>query len=333
MNEARTGWVLALIFLALLTTGLALYVRRREVVARLIGDRDLVQALTGIDLHERPWPRLALVLLAGIALAGALLSPPLESERPASRGPVVLILDASASMLAEDAGGSRIDAERVLARSLVDALPDRPIGIVAFAGRAFSLTPPTRDRGAIDMYLDALDPTIVTQTGSALGAALRQGLGLVGASGDPTGATIVLVGDGDETDDPDAALEAAELVGRAGVTIHAVGVGGEEGAPVPALDPATGEVGGTLRDEAGEPIVSRRTDDLLREIASEGGGTYLVATGNDAAVTSLAEQIRGGGEELSEPRSGGRLPAHVWMALIALALLVAEPAVARWEAK
>src|SRR5690606_19277247 len=150
--------------------------------------------------------------------------PSLASGRRAARGPVVLLLDASSSMLADDADGRRIDAEREFARHLVEALPDVPIGIVAFAGRAFSLTPPTRDRGSVEMYLATLDPTIVTRSGSALGAAIRQGIGLLGGSDRPSGGTIVLIGDGDETDDPEAGLEAAALARRSGVVVHTVGV-------------------------------------------------------------------------------------------------------------
>lgn len=331
MNGVSTGWPIAVTAFMLLVAGVALYLRRRATVARAIGDRDLVRSLIGLDLHETPWRRLGVVLIAGIALAGALLDPSLRAERPASRGPVILILDASVSMLANDADGTRLEAERAIARALVDGLADLPIGIVAFAGRAFSLTPPTRDQGAIRMYLDALDPTIVTQTGSAVGAALRQGLGLLGSSDDPAGGTIVLVSDGDDTDDPEAALEAAERIRRAGVTIHVVGVGGVEDAPVPALDPATGEVTGTLRDETGELIFSRRADNLLRAIAREGGGSYLVVSGNDDGVDGLVGRVRDGEEDPGGRRRDGGMPPHAWMALVALILLVGEPVVARRE--
>ncbi len=331
MNGVSTGWPIAATAFILLVAGVALYLRRRATVARAIGDRDLVRSLIGLDLHETPWRRLAVVLIAGITLAGALLDPSLRAERPVSRGPVILILDASVSMLANDADGTRLEAERAIARALVDELADLPIGIVAFAGRAFSLTPPTRDQGAIRMYLDALDPTIVTQTGSAVGAALRQGLGLLGSSEDPAGGTIVLVSDGDDTDDPEAALEAGERIRRAGVTIHVVGVGGVEDTPVPALDPATGEVTGTLRDETGELIFSRRADGLLRAIAREGGGTYRVVSGGDDGVDGLVDRVRDGEEEPGGRRRDGGMPPHAWMALVALILLVGEPVVARRE--
>src|SRR5690606_35960234 len=144
----------------LVVAGLVLYVRRRRRMAGGIGDREIVRGLLGIDLFAIPWTRLALVAGAATALAVALADPSLASGRRAARGPVVLLLDASSSMLVDDAGSRRIDAERALARDVVAALPDVPIGIVAFAGRAFSLTPPTRDRGAIEMYLSTLDPTI-----------------------------------------------------------------------------------------------------------------------------------------------------------------------------
>lgn len=320
-------WSATVLFVVLLA-GLLLHVRRRRAVAEAVGDRDLLRLLVGTDLHELPWLRIGLVTLAGAALAAALIDSS-RAGQPARRGPVVLVLDASASMLAEDADGRRLEAERAFARALVDALPDTPIGLVAFAGRAFSLTPPTRDRGAIEMYLATLDPTIVTQTGSALGAALRQGLGLLSASGDPAGATIILLGDGDETDDADAAIEASRLARRSGTRVYTVGIGGTDGAPVPALDPETGETRGFLTDEAGQPIVSRRSDDLLRSIARRGGGAFLTADGGTATATELATRVRG-----DETGRGGEdgVPPGAWLALAAFALLVAESALARREA-
>jgi Ca-activated chloride channel family protein len=319
-------WIAASV-VPLSVAALALYIRRRRWVAGRLGDREIVRSLLGIDLHLAPWARLTLVAAAALALALALLDPSLASARPRSRGPVVLLLDASGSMLADDARGSRLEAERAFARSLVAELADMPVGIVAFAGRAFSLTPPTRDRGSIEMYLAALDPSIVTQSGSALGAALRQGIGLLSASGSPNGGTIVLIGDGDETDDAGAGLDAAALARQSGVFVHTVGVGSELGAPVPALDPMTGSTVGFLRDPGGEVLISRRSEELLRGIARRGGGAY-VAVEDPGAISDLTEAIRGAGAADSATADGEQIPRYIWFAAVALLLLFAEPAAA-----
>jgi Ca-activated chloride channel homolog len=307
--------------LLLCLAGLALYVRRRSRVAAALGDPVVIRQILGIDLGVIPWARVAVVALAAAALAGALLDPALAATRAGARGPMVLLLDASGSMLVEDTGGPRLEAQRRIARQIVADLPEAPIGIVAFAGRAYSLTPPTRDRASVEMYLASLDPTIVTQTGSALGAAIRQGAGLL-AAGDRPGGTLVLVSDGDETEDRDAALEAVVLARRAGIRVHTVGVGTAAGGPVPAVDLAAGTTSGYLRDAAGNLVVSRLGEDLLRAIAGRGDGIHVNAS-DPAGLLALREDLRGTPREAESPDRG--VPAYVLLAALSLLLLAAEP--------
>jgi hypothetical protein len=171
--------ILAAATLLLILAGLAGHVLRRRSVARALGDPGVIRQLLGEDIGAIPWRRIVPIGLAAGLLALALLDPALAARRSGGSGPVVLLLDASGSMLVGDVGGTRIELQRAVAQAFVRAIPDLPVGIVAFAGRAFSLTPPTRDRTSVEMYLATLDPTIVTQTGSALGAAIRQGVSLL----------------------------------------------------------------------------------------------------------------------------------------------------------
>ena len=312
----------------LMAVGLVLYARRRERIAARLGDKTVLSRLIGGDsLGVSPY-RIAAIAAAALALALALLDPAIAAGPRASRGPVVLLLDASGSMLAEDAGARRLDRQRVLARDLLDTFADRPVGLVVYAGRAYALTPPTRDRGALDLYLDALDPSIVTQSGSALAAAIRQGVGLIMSGAGPAGGTLVLLGDGDETESAEAARDAARLARRNGITLHVVGIGDAEGAAVPALDLTTGTVDGWLLDPAGEVYLSRRDDQLLHSLAREGGrGVYLL--GDEAgAISALDDAVRGG----SDPPPGGVRPHHL-LALVAFVLLLLEPALRVWNAR
>jgi Ca-activated chloride channel homolog len=314
--------VIAVALPALMLGALALFVRRRRRVAAVLGDPDLVRRLLGADLVAIPWARLAMVAAAAIALAMVILHPATSAARTGARGgPAVLLLDASGSMLAGDVGASRLDAQRALARQLIDPMPDLSLGLVAFAGRAYSLTPPTRDAAALGMYLDALDPTVVTQTGSGLGAAIRQGIGLLSVGESASGGTLVLFSDGEDTEDLSAAREAAGLARRRGVVLHTVGVGTREGGAIPALDLATGTVDGFLRDGAGNPVVSRLNADLLQSLARETGGRYLDAT-DPAAGPTLREWLATTEASL-EPRTG--VPPYIWPLLVALLLLGLEP--------
>jgi Ca-activated chloride channel family protein len=315
--------IVAVAALVLPTLGIVLHLRRRRAAAASIGEPRLVEELLGVDLTRIPGLRYALIGIAVVALSLAVLDPALATAAFRRQGPLVLALDASGSMLAEDVEGSRIEAQRRIARSFVAALPDRAWGVVAFAGRAFSLTPPTRDLGALEMYLAAVHPSIVTQSGSSVAAAIRQGLGLLAAGGDPSGGTIVLMGDGDDTEDPAAAIEAATLARKAGVIIHSVGVGGDQGAPVPSVDLASGAVTGYMRDPDGQVIVSRRVEALLREIAQQSGGVYV--DGHEpGAVAAIVDRVEGSPAG-RDPIEENRLPLYAWLSLAALLCLALEP--------
>lgn len=310
--------------------GLGLYVRRRRGVAAALGDPALLARIGGDDLRAVPWGRVAAVAGAAVALAVALTDPRGgDPEGAVARtGTVVLVLDASSSMLAADTPPSRLERERQAARALALALPGSPIGVIAFAGRAYAVAPPTRDPGSIELYLEALHPDMVTQTGSSLAAAVRQGLGMLVAGDASAGGALVVISDGDTDEDPDALHEAVALAARAGIPIHVLGAGTAGGAQVPAIDFESGRVNGVLRDAAGDPIVSALDEALLRDVAQRTGGTYLPLAGPDAAekvATRIVEMpVRAGGS-LADP---GALtsPLYAWFALLAFALLSLEAA-------
>lgn len=325
-----TGFTLRIIAGAavLLVAGALLaYVARRRRVSRALGDMNVLRMLLGEDLLAIPWGRIIAVWLATAAIALALIDPALAARRSGGGGPIVLLLDASGSMLVDDVGPRRLDLQREVAADFVRLVPDLPIGVVAFAGRAFTLTPPTRDRAAVDMYLATLDPSIVTQTGSALGAAIRQGVGLLAGEEGTAGGTIILFGDGDETEDVSAAVAAASLARRSGIAVHVVGIGTEQGGPIPALDLATGATQGFLRDPTGAVQVSRVGEDLLRDLARRSaGGVYLLGRDPRASET-LAELARVSESPTEVPDEG--FPPYAWLAITAVLLLTLEPLATR----
>ena len=315
----RTASVAILGFVCI---GLFLHQRRRRRVSERLGDPGLVLHLLDEDLRSVPWPRYAIIASAALLLALSLLDPALRADRDGARGPIVLILDASGSMMVDDVGSSRLELQRAIAEDFVALVPDLPIGIVAFAGRAFSLTPPTRDRDAVRMYLETLDPTIVSQSGSALGVAIRQGIGLLSVA-DVREGTMILFGDGDETDDPDLTREAATLARQNGIAVHVVGVGTRAGGPVPAIDFNTGATSGYLRDASGGVRMSAVDDDLLRDIASRSAGGRYISADDPEAAERLADIVGRG--EAASTSAGLRLPLFASFALGAFLLLMAEP--------
>jgi Ca-activated chloride channel family protein len=273
--------------------------------------------------------RLALAMLAALAVAGALVTAARAAARggggggAGAGGAVVLVLDVSNSMLARDVQPDRLTQLRATARQLLTDLAGTPVGIVVFAGRAYALSPPTTDPEALEMYLDALDPEMVTQTGTSLSAAVRQAVGLLATTRGRTG-SIVLISDGNAQESPAELKTATAIAARAGIPIHTVGIGTPAGAPVPRVDFRTGRRNGFIPDSGGGNAISRLDERLLRELADGSGGTYrrLGGGGGVAALGTLAGG--GGGRDAREPNA-----YWVWLAAAAVLLLAAESVIAR----
>ena len=326
---------LALVLPLLVGAGLALAVRRRRRVADTFGEHPLVRRLLGADPHRFPWLRAALLLPAAAALGLAAADPRWGrggGEGEGGGAEVVLVLDASNSMLAEDVAPNRLERERAAARGLVRGLPRSRVGLVVFSGRGYVLTPLTGDLGALELYLDALSPGIVTQGGSSLASAIRQGTDLLlGADSTRAGRVMVLLSDGEALEEQEEIRFALRNAERAGATIHTAGIGTREGAPVPDVDPATGEQSGFKRDQGGEMVVSRLGEDLLREIASETGGSYFNLS-HPGAVERLRAAIA---SAPSAPRPGdsssGPGLRYGWFLGLALLLLGADTVIAARE--
>lgn len=311
------------LLVAILVTATA---RRRRRVAGLLGEPATIARLGGAGLLRFPPVRLLLLVVAAAAVALAATGPSwgrrvVQGESEALN--LVLALDVSKSMLARDIAPSRLERERLLVRRLLRELGGDRFGLVAFAGRAYVLSPVTIDHSAIELYLDALDPGIVSQGGSSLQSALLQATDLArGVEGGAGDRVVVLVSDGEALEDEDGILQAARRAASAGVRVFTVGVATTAGAPVPEVDPGTGAVVGYKHDETGAQVQSRLGEGLLRRIADRTDGEYLHILDGDV-VARLASELgrleRGalGNEQRTEPVE--RFPLFLLMALLLVA--------------
>jgi Ca-activated chloride channel family protein len=315
---------------AIVAMGLLLWIRRRRRAARVLGSAPLLERLGAGDLARFPVARAPLLLLAAASLGVAAAGPRwgLESvEEQTSAADLVLALDVSKSMLARDIAPNRLERERVLARRVLRELAGDRIGLVAFAGRAYVLSPMTVDHGALQLYLDALDPEIVSQGGSSLAAAVRQATDLARGPQDAGRGAVLLVTDGEALEEREAVLEAAERASRVGITVHTVGVGTEDGAPIPE----TGEgerLESYKRGPDGEVVISALDEDLLRQVAERTGGRYIrlgEGGATDAILATLQRLERTEGDSQNRVR---RRERYAWFVLLALILLLADGALA-----
>lgn len=334
MNFAERDLLfLAVLLPALIAFGVLRYARRRRRVAAALGDARLLPRLGAAGLQRFPWLRMALLAPAAVSLGLAAAGPSwgVSEERRESRTrSIVLAIDISKSMLARDLQPNRLERERIVARRVLRELAADRIGLVVFAGRAYILSPLTSDHSALQLYVDALDPEMVSQGGSSLAAALGQAVDLArGPTGRAPGAAVVLMSDGEALEEEEAVLQAARRASRIGVTVHTVGFGSEAGARVPDYAPGTRDQIGYKKDPLGSTVVTRLDERLLRTVAEEAGGHYFRAD-QPGSAASLLRQLRDLERTSGEARNRmERKDRSGWFVALALALLVLDHLLAR----
>jgi Ca-activated chloride channel family protein len=187
-------------------------------------------------------------------------------------------MDASLSMLAQDERPSRLERMKQEVRRYRASSPGDRVALLAFAGRSYILSPLTTDDGAIDLFLDNLDPSIVGQAGTAMAPTITQGVDLLRAARGAAGRALVILSDGEAFDDRAETLAAARAARDAEINIVTVGFGTEAGTTIPMRSAA----GVTQKvDEAGQVVITKYDPVLLREVAAAAGGEFIAASEND----------------------------------------------------
>jgi len=226
----------------------------------------------------------ALGLAAGLA-AVALSGPRWGEERivTETRGlNLVLAIDISRSMLAEDVKPSRLRRALREARRLVQDLDGDRLGLSAFAGTSYILSPLSVDGSALTLYLDALDPDVASEGGTSLAPALAQGIDLLHASPEIADRVLVLFTDGEAHDSLEQAVQEARRLAGLGIHLILVAEGGKQPTRIPVRDDR-GTLVSWQQDESGNQILTSRRDDLLGAIADAAQGTIVAAELPDQA--------------------------------------------------
>ncbi|HET7521165.1 MAG TPA: VWA domain-containing protein, partial [Candidatus Limnocylindria bacterium] len=265
-------------------------------------------------------PLLALaVLLALVALAGPRGGKARVTTETHSLS-LVLAMDISRSMLAEDQAPNRLERALREARRLVQDSRDDRLGLIAFAGRSYILTPLTVDGGAVRMYLDALDPDLASEGGTSLAAVLRQGGQLLLASGEVGDRVLVVFTDGETHDSvPDAVSAAAELK-ASDIRVIFVAEGGTTPVRIPIRD-STGALIEYKLDDEGNVVRTSRDDAVLQRLADASDGTIVPADAPDqaGAIRDLLSNFKR--SPTTATRASDLLP-RAWIPLLAAALVL-----------
>lgn len=264
----------------------------------------------------RPARLAAAVLLAGVGLAG-----PRWGEEPAVvRGEgidVVLALDASLSMMATDERPNRLERmKQEVRRYRAMAGADR-IAMLAFAGRSYILTPLTVDEGALELFLENLDPSIVGQAGSSLARTITQGTDLVLSTKSTSDRALVIMSDGEAFEPIEDIRAAAQRASQNGISVVTVGFGSEQGSTIPIREGNDVE---PKRDENNAIVITKYHPEILGAVAEAAGGTFI-----EASATDKATRIRAALQHLrtaSRAVSGGRTQTARFQWFLAPALLL-----------
>ncbi|MDH3205825.1 MAG: VWA domain-containing protein [Gemmatimonadota bacterium] len=317
-------WLMALASLPLLAALFWVASVRRRRALDAFGDSALVTKLTAtVSVAARRWK--AVLILTAVGLAVVALARPqfgtrVETVRSVGQD-IVVAVDLSQSMLAEDVSPNRLERARLAILRLMRSLDGDRIGLVAFAGSAFVQSPLTTDYAAAGMFLNAMQPDLMPVQGTDLGAALRVSLDAL-EQGARDARVVVIVTDGEDHEaDFEAELERAV---SAGVRIHVVGIGSTDGVPIPVLD-AQGRRTGFLRDEDGTVVTTRLGEQTLRTVAERTGARYVTAGVGGTAFDDLVDELASAQGQALEERQVTQFEEQFQIFIaMALALLFVE---------
>lgn len=194
----------------------------------------------------------------------------------------IIALDISNSMLAEDVVPSRLAKSKLLVENLVDNFTNDKIGLVVFAGDAFVQLPITSDYVSAKMFLQNIEPSLITTQGTDIAQAIRLAMSSF-TQQEKVGRAIILITDGE--DHEGGALEAAEDARKKGINVFILGVGKTKGAPIPVNG------GGYMKDESGQTVMTVLNEKMCREVAKAGKGTYIHVDNTSDAQKQLNGEL------------------------------------------
>ncbi|OQP50763.1 hypothetical protein A4H97_02695 [Niastella yeongjuensis] len=316
----HTEYLIALATIPLLVALYFQLMRWKKNTIKKIGDLNLVQALIA---NYSPTNFLLKFLFFAVALAAVIaaaanLQKPGALDNVQRKGvDVVVAIDVSKSMLAEDIKPNRLERARQLVYKLMDQLPNDRVGLVLFAGRAYLQMPLTTDHGAARMYIQQAGPEVVPTQGTVISEALRASNSAFNSK-ERKFKSIVLITDG-EDHDPQA-VPLAQQLAQDGVMINTIGIGSAEGAPI--MDPATNEY---KKDAAGNTVVSKLNETELQQLAGVTKGVYVKLDDVDAAVNTITRQLGTIESNILDDNSFRDYKSYFqWFLAIALLLLLLE---------
>ncbi|MDD4225070.1 MAG: VWA domain-containing protein [Mariniphaga sp.] len=260
----------------------------RKRALRKFGNHHVISELMPFVSKTRPVFKFSLLMLALAFFIVGTARPQFGSKlKKVQREGVEIIiaLDVSNSMMAEDIQPNRLErAKRAIAR-LVDRLKDDKIGLIVFAGDAYTQLPITSDYNSAKLFLEAVNTQIVPRQGTAIGAAIQMAIRSFTPGGEAN-KTIVVITDGENhEDDP---VNAAQEAVSGGISVHTIGMGLPQGSPIPVTKNGQTDY---MRDNQGNVVITKLDENTLEKIATTGNGIYVRANNAQVGLNALFDEI------------------------------------------
>ena len=278
-----------LLIIPLLFTIFLISRKLRTRALRKFGNPGILNQLMPDLSPIRPFVKFTLLILALTAIIFALARPQFGSrlqEIKRQGVEIVIALDVSNSMMAEDIQPNRLERAKQAISKLVDRLTNDKIGLIVFAGDAYTQVPITMDYVSTKMFLSTISCDIVPKQGTAIGSAID--LGMNSFSPDNESSKVLIIITDGENHEGDA-LALAKQAREKGITIHTIGLGLPDGAPIPVYSES-----GTrsyLKDQDGNTVISKLNETMLNQVAAAGGGMYIRSTNTRLGLNVLFDEI------------------------------------------
>ncbi len=267
--------------------GLFVYVLKwKQKARRALGNERIVNQLTADYSHQKYVFKITAILIAITLLlvsAANLRKPKVEKGSTGLGVDVMIALDVSRSMLAQDEKPSRLDKAKQFIVQLNTQLQNNRVGIVVFAGRAYLQMPLTGDIAATNMFVSNANPDLISWQGTVIGEALKLCSNSLDTK-EKKYKTAILITDGEDQDTK--AITVAKGLAEKGVIVHTIGVGSVEGSPI--VETSSNEY---KKDINGNAIISKLNDKLLQQIATSTGGSYHYLDNTTSVSSDLSDII------------------------------------------
>lgn len=285
LHLAQAQYLILLLIVPLLFVFYAVYLAVRRKRISKIGDPALVQRLMPTASTAKGWLKVSLLAAAWLFFTLGLTRPQLGArlkEHQTQGAEIMIALDVSNSMLAEDYSPNRLERSKLAISRIVDKLAGDRIGLVVFAGQSFVQLPITADYVSAKIFLSSINTESVPVQGTALAEALTSSARSFSTQSSRSRAIILITDGEDHEGDVQAA---AQAIADEGIRIYCIGVGSPQGKPIPK----NGEL---MKDSNGEIVVSRLDEAVLQEIAGIGGGKYVRAGNSEFGLNPIIDDIR-----------------------------------------